>query len=253
MKPIILVTSDVKQLDGYDWHAAIDTYLKALDVVGATPVILPSLGDGVDLDGVLGRFDGVLVTGSRSNVYPVHYGLQPSEAHEPYDTDRDATTLPLIRAAIDRGVPMLAICRGIQELNVALGGTLMAEIHDEEDRMDHRAPLSEIQDERFALSHEIRFEPDAGLAAIVGSSTVSVNSLHRQVIDRLADGLIVEARADDGTVEAVRVEGARAFAYGVQWHPEYWAASDGPSNRIFAAFADAADKHRSRLQPLAAE
>jgi putative glutamine amidotransferase len=253
MKPFILVTSDVKPIDGYNWHAVIDFYLKAVTLAGAVPVILPNLGDSHDAGPVLDRFDGLLVTGSRSNVHPSHYGVAPSQAHEPYDSDRDATTLPLIRAALDHGVPILAICRGIQELNVALGGTLTTEVQELPGRMDHRAPVSDHQDERFALAHDVHFEADADLAAIVGGAKVKVNSLHRQVIDRLADRLIVEAKAEDGTIEAVRVAGAAAFAYGVQWHPEYWAASDKPSNNIFTAFVDAARSHGSRRTSLAAE
>ncbi len=253
MTPIILVTSDVKPIDGYNWHAAIDTYLRAVIVAGGIPIVLPSLADHLDLDAVLDRVDGVLVTGSRSNVHPSHYDVEPSEAHEPYDDARDATTLPLIRRTLERAIPMLAICRGIQELNVALGGSLITEAQEHPGRMDHRAPDSESQDERFALAHDVTFEDDAELAAIVGSPCVRVNSLHRQVIDRLADRLTVEARAEDGTIEAVRVSDARAFAYGVQWHPEYWAASDTPSNRLFKAFTAAARDYGSRRTALAAE
>jgi putative glutamine amidotransferase len=253
MTPIILVTSDVKPIDGYNWHATIDFYLRAVLLAGAMPVILPSLGAETDIDALLDRFDGLLVTGSRSNVHPSHYGVEPSKAHEPYDADRDATTLPLIRSAIDHGVPTLAICRGIQELNVALGGTLTTEVQELPGRMDHRAPVSDIQDERFALAHDIHFEDDADLKTIVGGDSVKVNSLHRQVIDRLADRLVVEAKAEDGTIEAVRVAGAVAFAYGVQWHPEYWAASDKPSNNIFTAFVDATRSHGSRRTAMAAE
>ncbi len=253
MTPFILVTSDVKQVDGYNWHAAIDTYLNALTYAGAMPVILPSLGSDIDLQSVLGRVDGVLITGSRSNVHPQHYGVEADKAYEPYDTDRDATTMPLIRAALDQGVPMLAICRGLQELNVAFGGTLITEVQELDGRMDHRSPQSDSHDERFALAHDIHFEADAGLAGIVGSDTVRVNSLHRQVIDRLADRLIVEARAEDGTIEAVRVADARAFAFGVQWHPEYWAAIDNPSGTIFRAFSDAAREYGSRRMDDAAE
>lgn len=254
MSPLILVTSDVKQIDGYAWHSAIEFYLKALTLVGATPVILPSLGTGIDIDTALGRVDGVVATGSRSNVHPELYGAAPGEQYEPYDSDRDATSLPLIREAIDRNVPMLAICRGMQELNVALGGTLITEVQTLPDRMDHRAPESDSQDERFGLAHDVHFEADAGLARLIGCGTVRVNSLHRQVIDVLADRLIVEARAEDGTIEAVRVANAANFAYGVQWHPEYWAASDAPSKSIFQAFTDAARDYGAQGRPeLAAE
>jgi putative glutamine amidotransferase len=197
---------------------------------------------------VLERVDGLLVTGSRSNVHPARYGAAPSEKHEPFDEARDATTLPLIRAAVTMGVPMLAICRGVQELNVALGGDLVAEVHEVPGRMDHRGAASDDSDVRFGLSHEVAFEPGSRLAEVVGAPAIRVNSVHRQALGRLGAALVVEARAPDGTVEAVRVEGARAFACGVQWHPEYWAAGDAPSAAIFRAFGEAA-RRRMAAQP----
>lgn len=251
--PVILVTSDVVLHSHYRWHGATDTYLKAVTQVGATPVVLPSLGGDIDLETVLERFDGVLATGSRSNVHPDAYGKTPGPKYEPYDLDRDATAMPLILAAIEKGVPLFAICRGMQELNVALGGSLTAEAQELPGRIDHRAAQSDNQDERFAMSHDIRFDDNTELSGIVGGRTVTVNSLHRQIIDRLAERLVVEARAADGTIEAVRVDGARAFAYGVQWHPEYWASSDAPSRRLFEAFADASRAYRGRNSMIAAE
>ena len=161
----------------------------------------------------------------------------------PYDPDRDATTLPLIRKAIEHGVPLLAICRGIQELNVALGGTLAAEIQEREGSLDHRAPVSDNQDERFAIRQSVSIKPGSCLAGVFGAGDILVNSVHRQAIDRLGSRLQVEAVAEDGTVEAVSVKDARAFAVGVQWHPEYWVNSDGNSAKIFRAFGDAARAH----------
>ena len=256
MNPVILVTADVREVDQYTWHAAVDTYLKALTGVAATPLILPSLAGDIDLDSVLGRIDGVLTTGSRSNVHPSHYGDEPSPGHEPYDHDRDATTLDLIRKTIDASVPLLAICRGFQELNVALGGTLDTEIQERDDRADHRAPVSDDHDIRFGLAHDVAIEPGSTLAAILKTERVAVNSSHRQAIRDLAPGLIAEAHADDGTIEAVRVADAGAFALGVQWHPEYWAGTDAPSRAIFTAFRDAASEtmaRRTRQLPAAAE
>ncbi len=251
--PVILVTSDVIPYNNYNWHGAIDIYPNAVAHVGAVPVVLPSFGPRTDFESLFERFDGILVTGSRSNVHPSLYGKTPGPEYEPYDQDRDATTIPLICKAIEAGVPLLAICRGMQELNVALGGTLITEAQEQPDRMDHRAVQSEKQDERFAMSHNIHFETDTELSGIVGGPTLKVNSLHRQVIDKLADRLIVEATAEDGTIEAVRVEDARAFAYGVQWHPEYWVASDAPSRQLFEAFADAARQRQMRGSAIAAE
>lgn len=237
MKPLVLVTSDVVQTGGYDWHGAIDTYLKAVsEISGAQPIILPDLTSKTDFDSVLSRVDGVLVTGSKSNVFPQIYGHGPTEKHEPYDHDRDGTTLPLIRNAIARGTPLLAICRGHQELNVAYGGTLQTEIQENQGIMDHRAVVHPDQDVRYKIAHTINPVKDGLLARILGNAPIAINSLHRQAIDRLADGLSIEATADDGTIEAISVDGAKAFALGVQWHPEYWAASDAVSKKIFAYF-----------------
>jgi putative glutamine amidotransferase len=223
-------------------------------LVGATPVLLPSLGDqSLDLRSILSRVDGVMLTGARSNVHPSNYGEAPSERHEPYDPRRDSTTLKLIPLAIEAGVPLLAICRGFQELNVALGGTLITEAQERPGSLDHRGPIGLPNDERFKLKHEIDFESDSELAKLVGAQCIKVNSVHRQAIGKLSPKLKVEGHAPDGTVEAVSVKGARAFAYGVQWHPEYWAATDPASGAIFRAFADAARGRAERTLPLAAE
>ncbi len=161
--PLIAVSADVRDVDGYRWHAAPDTYLKAVVAgLGGLPVIVPSLAGGIDLDTLLDRVDGVLVTGSRSNVYPGEYGAAPTPEAEPYDRDRDAMVLPLIRAAIARGVPLFAICRGMQELNVALGGTLVAEVHKLPGRADHYAPASEPQQTSASPSARMSPSPRPG-------------------------------------------------------------------------------------------
>ncbi|ODN69004.1 gamma-glutamyl-gamma-aminobutyrate hydrolase family protein [Methylobrevis pamukkalensis] len=239
--PVVLVASDVKPIDGYQWHASPSTYLSALiERADVMPLVLPSFGPAIDLDAVLARVDGVVCTGSRSNVHPELYGGVADERSEPYDRARDATTLPLIRRAIALGVPLLCICRGMQELNVALGGSLGSEIQDEAGNMDHRAPVSEDQAVRFSIRHGVDVAPGGCLGRVVGSGQILVNSLHRQAVARLAEGLVVEAVAPDGVIEAVSVRGAKAFTLGVQWHPEFWAKTDTPSGRIFEAFADAA-------------
>jgi len=176
-------------------------------------------------------------------VHPSLYGGEASEANGPYDPARDATILPLIRKAVARGVPLLAICRGIQEMNVALGGTLATEIQEREGAIDHRAPASASQDERFAIRQKVSIRAGSCLAGIFGAGEIKVNSLHRQGLDRLGPRLDVEAVAEDGTVEAVSVRGAPAFAVGVQWHPEYWVHKDDISRRIFQAFGDAVRAH----------
>lgn len=254
-QPLVAVSSDVRHFDNYTWHAAPHQYLDAaITAAGVLPLVVPSFGDRLDLETLLSRVDGVMITGSKTNVHPTLYGGDPSERNGPYDEARDATTLPLIRLAIERGVPLLAICRGIQELNVALGGTLATEIQEREGIMDHRAPPSDDQDERFAIRQGVRIAEGSCLAGIFGAGEVMVNSVHRQAVDRLGERLRVEAVAADGTIEAVSVVGASAFAVGVQWHPEYWARSDEASARIFRAFGEAVrEKAGASRRPLAAE
>ncbi len=250
--PLIVVPADVRPGDGYVWHAAAETYLAALvHGSGAMPLILPSLAGGADFDALLDRVDGVLLTGARSNVHPSCYDAPATAKAEPYDPRRDGVTLPLIRAALRRSTPLFAVCRGMQELNVALGGTLIAEVQEEPGRNDHRAPASDEPDVRFAIRQDVALVPGGVLAGIFGTDTIRVNSLHRQAIGRLADGLAVEATAPDGTIEAVRVSGATGFAIGVQWHPEYWVRSDGPSRKLFAAFGEAVRRRRAATLPAA--
>ncbi len=243
-QPLVAVPADKRFFDGYDWHATPNQYVEAaVSAAGVLPVIVPAFGDRLDLDGLLDSVDGVLVTGSKSNVHPSLYGGDASEKNGPYDPDRDATTLPLIRKAIERGVPLLAICRGIQEMNVALGGTLFAEVQEIEGRLDHRAPEGADRDTRFAIHQPVKIAEGSCLADVFGAGEIMVNSVHRQAVDRLGDKLVVEAVAADGTVEAVSVKNAPAFAVGVQWHPEYWASTDQNSGRIFQAFGDAVRAH----------
>jgi putative glutamine amidotransferase len=216
-------------------HATPTRYGAALmAAAGAVPVLIPPVGEAQLA--VLDRLDGLLISGSPSNVAPELYGVTESLTPGKHDPARDATTLPLIRAALARGMPLLAICRGIQELNVALGGTLHQQVHDIAGRRDHRAGPGTLE-EKFGPKHTIRLS--GHLARIVGVEELTVNSLHEQAIDRPADRLLVEAVAEDGTVEGVRVSGAPGFAFGVQWHPE-WQCIDHPASAaIFRAFGDA--------------
>ena len=244
LQPLVAVSTDVKPFENYVWHATPRQYIEAaISAAGVFPVLVPSFGDRLDLDQLLSSVDGVMLTGSKSNVHPSLYGGDAGEANGPYDPARDATTLPLICKAIERGVPLLAICRGIQELNVARGGTLGTEIQERPGSLDHRAPVSDDQDERFAIRQSVSIKPGSCLAGVFGAGEIKVNSVHRQAIDRPGSRLQIEAVADDGTIEAVSVRDARAFAVGVQWHPEYWAHSDSNSAKIFRAFGDAARAH----------
>ncbi|TCD11345.1 gamma-glutamyl-gamma-aminobutyrate hydrolase family protein [Oricola cellulosilytica] len=240
MQPIVAVVADVREFEKYRWHAAPDTYLEAaMTVAGVLPVLVPALGERIDFTNLLTRVDGVMLTGSKSNVHPQRYGQPASAGHEPFDEARDATALPLIRATVEAGVPLFAICRGMQELNVALGGSIATEIQEQDGIDDHRAPVSDDQAERFAIAHGVNVKPGSCMASITGAGRVDVNSLHRQAIDTLAPGLRIEATADDGTIEAVSVTDAKGFAIGVQWHPEYWARTDTPSRALFEAFGNA--------------
>lgn len=253
-QPLIAVTGDVRHFDNYTWHASPQTYLEAaVGVARVIPLVVPAFGERIDVDSILDQVDGVMATGSKTNVHPQHYDVEPSVAHEPFDEARDATAIPLLRRAVERGVPLLAICRGFQELNVALGGSIATEIQELEGKLDHRAAVSDDQKVRFRIHQPVHVKPDSCLASIVGAGKVKVNSLHRQAIERLAKGLDVEAVADDGTIEAVSVRDAKALAIGVQWHPEFWAKEDASSTAIFEAFGDAARHHMFQRRHPAAQ
>lgn len=200
------------------------------------PVLIPPLGTLMEAEGWLDRLDGILVPGSPSNVQPHHYNGPAAPADELEDPERDATTLPLLRAAVARGLPVLAICRGLQEMNVAFGGSLHSRLHLLEGREDHRGH-GETQEERYRHRHEIGTE--GLLRAITGRADMPVNSVHMQGIDRVAKTLVVEARAPDGTVEAIRPASATGFQLAVQWHPEWRFDQDAPSTALFRAFGEA--------------
>lgn len=241
--PLIGVPSDVKWSEGQAFHSVGDKYVRALaEAAGALPFAIPSLGHLLELRDLVHRLDGLMLTGSPSNVHPTHYRKPPSPEAEPYDPIRDETTLPLIKEALLQGIPLLAICRGMQELNVALGGSLHARVHELEGRMDHRRPRHDELDVQYGARHQVHFEPDGVFARLAGTAEITVNSLHWQAIDRLAEGLRVEGRADDGTIEAVAVSDARDFALGVQWHPEYKPLKNTFSVKLFEAFGKAARK-----------
>jgi putative glutamine amidotransferase len=247
--PVIGIPACLGVREGFGFHQVGAKYVDGvIDGAGGLPLLIPALGPRLDIDGLLGELDGLLITGSPSNVEPQHYGAGPVRHDDARDPARDATTLPLIRQALDRAVPLLAICRGLQELNVALGGSLHQEVHALPGRLDHRSDKTLPLPERYGPAHEVVLEPGGELQALFdGASRIVVNSLHGQAIDRLAGRLTIEARAPDGTIEAVRVEGAPAFALAVQWHPE-WRVLDNPfSRRLFAAFG-AACRVRARAR-----
>ena len=230
------------------FHATPARYAEAL--IGgsdALPVMIPPMGE-VQL-ALLDRIDGLLIPGSPSNVHPSRYGTDESLTPDKHDPARDATTLPLIRAAIARGLPVLAICRGIQELNVAMGGTLLQNIHDLPGRRDHRGNGEGSLERAYGPKHTVSVT--GALARIVRADTVMVNSLHGQAIDRPGEGLVVESRAEDGTIEAVSAPNAPGFVLGLQWHPEWRYAEHPASVAIFRAFGEACRAYQQGLRKAA--
>jgi putative glutamine amidotransferase len=234
MTPIIGLPACAKTTGDHLFTSTPARYGQALiAAAGALPILIPPEGEA--MLAVLDRLDGLLLPGSPSNVEPTHYGAAEDLTPDRHDPARDSTTLPLIRAALARGLPLLAICRGIQELNVALGGTLHQQVQTLPGRRDHRGGPGTTA-ERYGPKHTVAL--DGAIADLLSASEIMVNSLHEQAIDRLGAGLVVEGLAPDGTIEAVRVEGS-GFAVGVQWHPEWDVLSFPDRVALFAAFGRA--------------
>jgi len=230
------IVCDRKVHDGMAVHQANDEYVVAIrDGAGALPLLIPSTDTPLNIAAVLAAVDGLLFTGAPSNVAPEHYGARARPGTE-LDEIRDATTLPLLHAAIAGGKPLLAICRGFQELNVALGGSLHQHVHEIPGRLDHREPKGAPPDIEYGPSHSITIAPDGLLARLSGMGEAMVNSLHHQGVDRLAPGLAIEAEAPDGQIEAVSRPETRGFLLGVQWHPEWRFAENPLNSAIFAGF-----------------
>ncbi len=244
-KPVVLVPACNRMLGDHAFHVAGKKYVDAVRLAGCTPLIVPTaLVD--ELDALLDLADGVLLTGSASNVHPRHFAEDLHDPTLPLDADRDAWTLPLIPRALARGIPLFAICRGFQEANVALGGSLHQAVQEVPDRHDHRAPKDAPAELQYALTHDVFVQPGGVLASVLDASTIRVNSVHGQGVNRLAKGLRIEALALDGLVEAFSVAEARGFNLGVQWHPEWQAATNPVSTRLFEAFGAACRAHRDR-------
>lgn len=236
--PIVGIPACTRTINERVIHTVADKYPSAIiEATGCLPVSIPAIGSKIDITTVLDRFDGLLLTGSPSNVHPSEYGHEPLDAEILHDLERDATTLPLIREAVRRDLPIFAICRGIQELNVALGGTLHQRLHVMPDRISHR-PRKDSPDGAYGPVHSVRLTPGGMLATLIGSAEIMVNSLHSQGIDQPAPGLQVEATAPDSQIEAVTLPQAR-FVLGVQWHPEYKVLENPVSLALFSAFGKA--------------
>jgi putative glutamine amidotransferase len=247
--PVVGVVSDRRLVGPHPFHMVGEKYLQAVwDGAEAYPVSLPSLAGDFDVPAILHRLDGLLLTGSPSNIEPRHYLGDPSEPGTWHDPERDIASLALIPAAIRAGMPLLAICRGFQEMNVAFGGTLHQKVHQVGGYHLHKENPDDPLDVQYGPSHEVVFEPEGLLARLTGRAGATVNSLHAQGVDRLGEELVVDARADDGLVEAFVVRGAPGFNLSVQWHPE-WRVRDNPvSLALFQAFGQACRAYRDREQ-----
>lgn len=245
--PVVLVPACNKPLGEHPFHVAGKKYVDAVRLAGALPLVVPR-AELDELDPLLDLADGVLLTGSVSNVDPSHFDQPVLNPALPLDPARDAWTLPLIPKVIARGMPLFAICRGAQEANVALGGTLHQAVHDVGPFNDHRADYAQPVHVQYGVSHPVHVAPGGLLQSILQRDEVGVNSVHGQGLDRLAPGLRVEATAPDGLVEAFSVDGAPGFVLAVQWHPE-WRAADNPvSVQLFKAFGQALRNYRDRVR-----
>lgn len=246
MKPIVAIVCDTCQHGPHLYHQVGDKYIEALvRCSNVTPVLIPALNEPVAAAEIFAIADGILFTGGYSNIERHHYGEAAAPEGEHQDPRRDKSTLALVTSVIDAGVPMFGICRGLQELNVAMGGTLYPRVHEIEGRMDHREDKNAPVEVQYGPAHDVTVTEGGTLHNIVGESRFMVNTVHGQAIRDVAPGLKIEALAGDGTIEAVSVTDAKAFALAVQWHPEWRAWENPQSTRLFQAFGDAVRSHKT--------
>ena len=241
-RPVIGIIGNSALLnDSYPTHAGGTMNSCAVsNVAGCIPLIIPADPDYVTVNELLEVCDGFLLTGGRPNVHPSEYGEEETAAHGDFDRRRDAITLPLVRACVERGQPVLGICRGFQEVNVAMGGTLYPEIRDLPGRTNHRMPPDGSLEEKFALRHVVTLKEGGVFHQLFGTTEVMTNTLHGQGIKDAGARVVIEGHAPDGTPEAIYIKDAPGFTLSVQWHPEWNAANDPVSRPLFTAFGDAA-------------
>lgn len=241
-RPVIGIIGNAHLIgDRFQAHIGGEMNSKAVaTVAGAVPLIIPTDPRFVSVNELLSICDGFLLTGGRPNVHPEEYGEEPTPAHGAFDRARDAITLPLVRACVERGQPFLGICRGFQEVNVAMGGTLHPEIRELPGRMNHRMPPEGTIEEQFALRHRVHFTPGGVFARLMGAESVMTNTLHGQGICKAGPRVVIDGRAEDNTPEAIFIKDAPGFTLSVQWHPEWNAAEDPVSRPLFQAFGAAA-------------
>ncbi len=244
-KPVVLIPACNRMIGQHPFHVAGKKYIDAVRLGGCLPLIVPFVHLS-EVDELLDHADGVLLTGSPSNVHPSHFGEEVLDKTLPLDIDRDAWTLPLIPRALARGIPLFAICRGFQEANVALGGSLYQAVQEVPGQRDHRGVTDKTAEEQYDFAHDVIVEPGGALAGIVEQPQFRVNTAHGQGVRELAPGLRVEGRAPDGLVEAFSLPSAKGFNLCVQWHPEWQAAQNPISLRLFKAFGAACQSFRNR-------
>ncbi len=246
-RPVVGIIGNSTHIEGrFAVQMAGERNLRAVaEVAGALPLIFGGCPGLTDIGALLDTVDGIVLTGARANVHPTRFGIEPNQAHEPYDERRDAMALDLTRACVERGIPVFGICRGFQEMNVAYGGTLHPEIRDLPGRMNHRMPrlpTGEIHPDPmviFADRHDVTLVAGGAFAHLLGRETIRVNSLHGQGILRPGERIVVEGVAEDGTIEAIRIKDAANFALGVQWHAEYDPQTNPINRALFEAFGAA--------------
>jgi len=237
--------------DEYPTHAGGTMNSEAIACVAdCMPLLIPADPRFVATEELMAACDGFLFTGGRPNVHPEEYGEDATEAHGAFDRARDAVALPLIRACVERGQPIFGVCRGFQEVNVAMGGTLYPEIRDLPGRMNHRMPPDGTIEEKFALRHTVTFTEGGPFHRLFGSTEVMTNTLHGQGIKTPGARIVIDGHAPDGTPEATYVKDAPGFTLSVQWHPEYRAATDPVSRPLFEAFGQAARDWQARKRPV---
>ncbi len=248
-KAVIGVPADRRMVDPHPFHMVGEKYLQALvDGAEALPLIVPVFVQPLDVDEILEHVDGLLFTGSPSNIEPYHYDGEPSEPGTWHDPERDALTLPLAKRAFEQGVPVLALCRGHQELNVVLGGTLHQKVHEIPGYHSHKENPDDPIDVQYGPSHAVNLVEGGLLHDLANDTRVMVNSLHSQGVAKLADGVTVEAVSDDGLIEAFNVDSVPGFALSIQWHPEWRFTQDKFSMAIFKVFGDACRTYAKQRQ-----
>ena len=248
-KPVVLMSMGAQERKGHDYQVMTHKYMRPLvEIAGCVPVLVPTCFGTDDLDQYLDMADGVNLTGAGSNIDPALYGQENLTPEKAQDRDRDLFDLPLIKAAIARGLPIFGICRGMQEINVALGGDIHQKLYAEPGFNDHRENPDDPVEVQYGEAHSVHIEAGSWLARVLGTETIGVNSLHGQGLNTLGKGLEPLARAEDGLVEAIHAPGLSSFLFAVQWHPEWQAAQNPASVKIFQAFGEACRQRQAGVR-----